>query len=400
METRPWPIKFFAMFFLFFPFSQLAFDFFSKKIGFIDYFDSLFLATNVSYLFYLFVPSIVLGISIFLVKKWSYFLMISLLSLIILKNSYFYFSESGMGISQYLVGNVFIILILLYFIVSNIKIPFFNPIIRWWENNLRFIFEVPISLTETTSDHGKIITCDILNISRGGMFVNSKTPLIPGSDYKFNFIFKKVKFNGALKVVYKKGTSESYGIQFLIEWKDKNLKRKLKKLCKYLKKIKAFKREPISLANDLNNWLDLNVNSIATAVEESSTIKKKVEKGGGLFIVAIDDEEDFLDILEMNISESLKPDKFVTFSDPLEALEEIREGLNPDVILTDYHMDEMDGVQLAGEIKKIAPHIKVILLTGFSQEFVDKDLTELGLGAVSDKLGGQEQLNELIKSNS
>lgn len=61
-------------------------------------------------------------------------------------------------------------------------------------------------------------------------------------------------------------------------------------------------------------------------------------------------------------------------------------------------MDEMNGFQLAGEVKKINPNIKVTLLTGFSQEFAGKDLSELG--AVSDKLGGQDQLNELIKSNS
>jgi len=52
---------------------------------------------------------------------------------------------------------------------------------------------------------------------------------------------------------------------------------------------------------------------------------------------------------------------------------------NPDVVVLDQKMPEMDGIQTFKEIKKINPLIEVIMLTG--QATVETALTVMKLGA-------------------
>jgi CheY-like chemotaxis protein len=49
-----------------------------------------------------------------------------------------------------------------------------------------------------------------------------------------------------------------------------------------------------------------------------------------------------------------------------EALEKFRQG-KFDLVITDQIMTEMNGEQLAAEIKKLAPNVPVILVTGFAE---------------------------------
>jgi DNA-binding NtrC family response regulator len=46
-----------------------------------------------------------------------------------------------------------------------------------------------------------------------------------------------------------------------------------------------------------------------------------------------------------------------------QALEKIREK-SYSVMLTDFNMPGMNGLELAGKVKEIAPHIQVIMVTG------------------------------------
>jgi len=81
-------------------------------------------------------------------------------------------------------------------------------------------------------------------------------------------------------------------------------------------------------------------------------------------ILIVDDEIDILEILDKFFKRKNRFD-VVKFSNPLQALEEIKKG-DIDLVLTDIMMPQMDGVELLKEIKSFNPKIKVIMMTAFS----------------------------------
>lgn len=52
-----------------------------------------------------------------------------------------------------------------------------------------------------------------------------------------------------------------------------------------------------------------------------------------------------------------------TFQNPLKALESLQE-LNPDLIITDVKMPQMDGLEFAREAKKVLPDAEIVILSG------------------------------------
>ena len=56
-------------------------------------------------------------------------------------------------------------------------------------------------------------------------------------------------------------------------------------------------------------------------------------------------------------------------SRPSQALELARD--RPDVLLTDVRMPEMSGIELAGQMRKAQPHLKVIYMSGLPHDAVD-----------------------------
>jgi CheY-like chemotaxis protein len=50
----------------------------------------------------------------------------------------------------------------------------------------------------------------------------------------------------------------------------------------------------------------------------------------------------------------------------VEALEQLRQGLDVDVVITDYKMPRMDGAQLAQQIGETRPSVPVLIITGYT----------------------------------
>lgn len=57
------------------------------------------------------------------------------------------------------------------------------------------------------------------------------------------------------------------------------------------------------------------------------------------------------------------------FSNADEALKEIEKGTEPDLLLTDMMMPGMDGETLAQLAKERYPSLRVILMSGYSEDF-------------------------------
>ena len=83
--------------------------------------------------------------------------------------------------------------------------------------------------------------------------------------------------------------------------------------------------------------------------------------------------------------------RVITASNPLEALARCT-GLRFDLALPDYRMPFLSGSQLAKEIKSLAPHIPIVLISGYS------NLSASELLFVDAHFGRETVLDDLLET--
>jgi DNA-binding response OmpR family regulator len=92
-------------------------------------------------------------------------------------------------------------------------------------------------------------------------------------------------------------------------------------------------------------------------------------------LLLVDDEAEFLDTLVDRLDlRDLKTDVAYNGKEALSAVEEEE----PDVIVLDVKMPEMDGIEVLQRIKKAYPQVEVIILTGHGNEQDEQRARELG----------------------
>jgi len=111
-------------------------------------------------------------------------------------------------------------------------------------------------------------------------------------------------------------------------------------------------------------------------------------------VMLVDDH----DMVRKSLSISLR-----TFPD-IEIVGEVPNGIeavfltelnNPDVIVMDLKMPEMDGLTAANEILKHSPEMQIIALSNYGGNFLERDVEEAGFSAYLTK---SVSLDELVKT--
>jgi CheY-like chemotaxis protein len=92
-------------------------------------------------------------------------------------------------------------------------------------------------------------------------------------------------------------------------------------------------------------------------------------------VMLVDDEIAYIDLLHQLLSEHLAcPVRgFTTPADALRALPELNVGL----IITDYQMPAMNGMQFITEVGKIKPDIPVVMITAYLLKFTQRELAKV-----------------------
>jgi DNA-binding NtrC family response regulator len=97
-----------------------------------------------------------------------------------------------------------------------------------------------------------------------------------------------------------------------------------------------------------------------------------VGRNGGQSVLLIDDEADVLNALKKLLKRSLPSVQIVTAASGPEALDTLRNG-RIDLIVTDYRMPGMDGLEFLQKANEIAPDIPRVMITAFPEPRLASD---------------------------
>jgi DNA-binding NtrC family response regulator len=122
-----------------------------------------------------------------------------------------------------------------------------------------------------------------------------------------------------------------------------------------------------------------------------------VELNGQPVIVIVDDED--MVITSLRAFLSLETEYAVEgFTDPLEAAKHL-ETHPVDVVVSDYLMPKMNGIQLLGKAKELQPEAARVLLTGHAdKQSAIQAINEVGLYQYLEKPWDNQQLLLVIQS--
>ena len=114
-------------------------------------------------------------------------------------------------------------------------------------------------------------------------------------------------------------------------------------------------------------------------------------------IIAVDDAEDFVSLVKQLIKAGHKDDEVEAFSNPLKALDFVKEH-DVDVVVSDCDMPGLDGFALSNKILEVRPQVKIIIMSGWDIPYLQKRAEKAGLdGKVTIiEKGHAFELNEFI----
>ena len=114
-------------------------------------------------------------------------------------------------------------------------------------------------------------------------------------------------------------------------------------------------------------------------------------------ILLVDDEEMVVTSIKSFLT--LETDyEVVTFTSPREALEFVRKN-KVDLIISDYLMPDIDGIEFLSQVKDIQPEATRILLTGYAdKENAIKAINDVGLYQYIEKPWENDDLRLIIRN--
>lgn len=96
----------------------------------------------------------------------------------------------------------------------------------------------------------------------------------------------------------------------------------------------------------------------------------------------IDDETEMLLVLAEFFQDRYD---FEAFSTPEKLFDAVKSGHSPNVVISDFRMPEMNGIDLSIELKRLGVHAPLILLSGFVDKTVSLEAFNRGIYRVMEK---------------
>jgi signal transduction histidine kinase/ActR/RegA family two-component response regulator len=128
------------------------------------------------------------------------------------------------------------------------------------------------------------------------------------------------------------------------------------------------------------------------------TAAARTLKGDGspLRALIVDDTPDIRVLLRMALETIGRFDVVGEAGDGAEAVR-LATSLHPDVVLLDLAMPVMDGLQATPEIRRNSPETKIVILSGFSKDRMEREARDMGADAYLEKGTSPTAIVELVR---
>ena len=116
-----------------------------------------------------------------------------------------------------------------------------------------------------------------------------------------------------------------------------------------------------------------------------------------LSFLLVDDDFNVLEILKLNIESKFPHSVINSFTSSPEAIKLIENGLNPDIVIVDLNMPDINGLKLTQLLLSILPSLKIILYSGIIDEVEFVKNIQIGFIGILQKPSSVEDIYLEIK---
>jgi hypothetical protein len=216
MRNKPLIFRILSVLFLLEPAIKILYFKASTHFDFGVIMENVFSRSGVREIFDFWIVFPVAGLLLWKLRKWTYFAFLAVMAYLIFSIATYeqytwpYNSDSPLFYHYFII--IITLLTIGYFLIPDVRAPFFNRKLRWWENKPRYRTIIPTKIT------GNKITfqSEILNISQSGAFLKDNNLLSPGDVISLSFESEGLLMEVPVKVISRHVISSTpgYGVQF------------------------------------------------------------------------------------------------------------------------------------------------------------------------------------------
>jgi hypothetical protein len=185
------------------------------------------------------------------------------------------YSESTHPFLAFVVS-IGLLVVLVYRLGNEIRVPYFLPRIRWWETNPRYKLVVPVRVER--SDSG--FEGEILDISLGGCFIKTRMDVNQNERIlsRFELFGESIEIGGTIVWRSQSSVTHPKGVGVKFDALDKNQRKVMKAATQHLKKISALQNArnkfPIDEFNERMSKLKAHRLGITKSPEARTTAEQ------------------------------------------------------------------------------------------------------------------------------
>lgn len=235
MNRRPWPIVLLAILQILSPVIYLAVASTFYNLSFADTAREIYSLSGDLRRFEIFVLPLILGGIILITRKTGYIVVI-VGSVYLIARSILEFLATNQTdpIFPIVISNLICALVLVYFLRAKTREVYFNPALRWWETDPRYIVNISGTVTRIGGNSEKAV---VENIAAGGAGVRtSMMGFLPEEVVDISFEYEGTKYELKSRIIWQR--SEGSGNFLGLQW-DRSNKGEHSKLRRMVQGLKA-----------------------------------------------------------------------------------------------------------------------------------------------------------------